>query len=430
MSHVKIIYGIAIMIMTIGLISCNKTNFSGKSKKSTVQPVNNVILLDARGIDSNTDAGTGNGKENDTVNVVISGVGSFNSEIAVAKNIPIDLVFVIDSSLSMADEIESVRTTAINLVGELRKKQIDLNVGAVGFIDTLASIDERLVNLTGDITAFTSDFNSKLTLATLYNADMPEASQLAARKGLSLLSKGRPGAVKALILITDVVGHNGHPEQLWEGQGDIDESKTDCTTTALTGEVNTMITSGKFLPSLFKFYYLVPTVENTVPGTIDRRSVEHKCESNKLDINTQMDEVIKTINTGAPEASRGGSLGELNGLGVWPFDSASLTEALIPVLTEEVTKMVNKSCYAKNVKIYRDNKAEYEWKANSIDEIKKVPNNEILIPKVSELKGMNADAKIDINIARCCFNSVESALDLNACDQDYQQNFSFLIKKL
>jgi VWFA-related protein len=116
---------------------------------------------------------------------------------------PVDIVFVFDTIGSMADEIESVKRTAISFAQKLKDKQRDYRLGLVSFGDEIRGTFKADGTLTDRAEEF-KDWIS--TLRATGGDDTPENS-LGAIKHATTMTY-RSDAQKILILITDAPAHH------------------------------------------------------------------------------------------------------------------------------------------------------------------------------------------------------------------------------
>ena len=115
----------------------------------------------------------------------------------------VDIIFVLDVTSSMQEEIDGVRNGIQDFVGKLKNRNIDARVGLVAFRDRWAGEEPQILSFgdgifTNDITGFQQAVGQ---LQALGGGDSPESSLdavvLAARQPF------RAGANKVMILITD-----------------------------------------------------------------------------------------------------------------------------------------------------------------------------------------------------------------------------------
>lgn len=119
----------------------------------------------------------------------------------------VDIVFVLDVSNSMSDEIEGVKNGVDNFVNNFLKKDIDVKIGLVGFRDK--EEDKNKYNpieiLSFDGNQFTNDYSlfarEMQKLNALGGGDTPESSLDALSEAANL--NYRKNSIKILILITD-----------------------------------------------------------------------------------------------------------------------------------------------------------------------------------------------------------------------------------
>jgi hypothetical protein len=121
-------------------------------------------------------------------------------EVSAAGGREIDVVFAIDTTGSMSDKIEGLLATCNRFVDELSKLGLAHRLAVVAFGDlTVPGDDITVFKFTEDIQRV------KATLASIPRygggGNSGESSMEAVDKALALAF--RPGAVKALILITD-----------------------------------------------------------------------------------------------------------------------------------------------------------------------------------------------------------------------------------
>jgi len=129
----------------------------------------------------------------------------------------VDVMFVLDVTGSMQDEIDGVSQGIQNFATELGRRNLDARVGLIAFTDRLTGTDRRGNKWTGkepDILTFgngpfTNDMAAFRSRVGRFRADGggdPEESSLDAT-ALAARQPFRPSAVKVVILITDVPPH-------------------------------------------------------------------------------------------------------------------------------------------------------------------------------------------------------------------------------
>jgi len=136
----------------------------------------------------------------------ISGTGSTNSE----KSNKIDILFVIDTTVSMDDKIEALLTTCKQFVDEARKLDLDPNFALISFGDIKVEGGGDRIDIVVPLTSNIESIKNGLTNIPRNNGfgNDGESSLEALEKALTI--KCRSGTVKVVILITDDAAHQHH----------------------------------------------------------------------------------------------------------------------------------------------------------------------------------------------------------------------------
>ena len=196
----------SLILGSLGLtVSCNKSNFNAK-KDADPAAVNIPIVT--MGIEESTPGGSKKINSRDTVSFTIQSADWRVLSVDSTKTVqPIDLVFALDVTASMEGTISTVKNGIVSLTQALAQQGINLNVGLTRFVDSFSYVNDTALALSGNLQPFINTLNDQKTVG---NGDYPESSMFGLKKGLELLGQStRPDALKALVLITDVVGHNG-----------------------------------------------------------------------------------------------------------------------------------------------------------------------------------------------------------------------------
>ncbi len=144
---------------------------------------------------------------------------SISAELDRSKNLPklpektyepeikgMNIVFLIDTTGSMDVYIEGVKEKAIEFSKILKDKDIDFQLGLIGFGDLLEKEKPRVYRFTKDIEKFKKNV---IKLKRYYGGDLPESSLDALETGMEHLKKSRleEENKNVFILITDAPPH-------------------------------------------------------------------------------------------------------------------------------------------------------------------------------------------------------------------------------
>ena len=134
---------------------------------------------------------------------------------------PIDIVFSLDISTSMAPVSAAVLNSISDFSNSLKNKNLDALLGGVAFVDnveaTLVPTDpENFRNTVAAWYNYSSPvYPANLKLAHSRNSTLQEGGQAGIEQSLALLdSHGRAGAIKMIFHISDVVSFAG--SNLWD----------------------------------------------------------------------------------------------------------------------------------------------------------------------------------------------------------------------
>ncbi|MCA9797250.1 MAG: VWA domain-containing protein, partial [Candidatus Eremiobacteraeota bacterium] len=119
----------------------------------------------------------------------------------------VDLVFVLDVTGSMVDELDGVKASIDNFVARFDRHRLDVRVGLLAFGDAFAGEEVQAIKVGGDF--FTRDidgFRNGLSKLGVVSGEDPPESSLDALVAASRLPFARE-AVKVVILITDAPPH-------------------------------------------------------------------------------------------------------------------------------------------------------------------------------------------------------------------------------
>lgn len=189
---------------------------------------------------------------------------------------PVEIVFVFDTTGSMRNQIETLKSRAVTFARQLQDKKRDYALGLVAFGDEIRGIFREDGSLTSDVAEFTRWVSA---LRAIGGGDDPE-NALGAIKAATAM-KHRDGAQRIEILITDAPPHHlgDGPD---EGSAFTDPDLTvDRTTNILrTGQVTlyavtnghsdfqrmTRETNGESFPITADFSKILDSIATTVGG--------------------------------------------------------------------------------------------------------------------------------------------------------------------
>ncbi|MEY4629974.1 MAG: hypothetical protein RIQ81_94 [Pseudomonadota bacterium] len=418
------------LILMAMLAGCNTSGFKGNSRliKPAPQPVPKEQTLVAMGMEEQVDGGQVQMATIDDLKVVFQAgdrriVGQDTSTVRQA----VDLYFVLDTTASMTDEMRAVKNGITGLVSELRRSGLDLNVGLVGFVDSFTATEARVFRTSNNYLGFQT-FVSSITPTG--NDDYPEAALHGARRAVELLkSSSRQGSFKAIVLVTDVVGHNGSQT----GGG---KPARDCSILALVNDINSYAAT---LPRMddFKFFYTVPDPAR-VAFNEENYGAFLNCQSQE-DRNgyvaiRQMEDIVSNILPAVDPNSRGGALRDAAGNVAWPLTQNNLVTTLVPMLQNNpVTRNILGSCLARSASIFEGSDRVSGWQpANGAEALRALDggDNTLSIPSAITRNSVVGNRSFELVVERCCV----SADDLKAgrtdvCKSSYQQRIPFTVNQ-
>jgi hypothetical protein len=420
----------------LGLAGCNKTSFKREDrveppKPALIPPVPADHTISAMGMGEAIDGGTKKIATIDKIDFVIQAADSrLLDENVLSKKQPLDLYFALDMTASMGDEMNAVKEGISRLADELSNAGIDMKVGVIGFVDSFSESSARTFKLSSDIAAF-KKFIEKITPKS--NEDFPEASLYAGQQAISLLQESgtsRPDALKALVMIADVIGHNG---SLLGGGS----PARDCNTNKLVGDINSF--AGKLAsPEHFKFFYTVPDPA-LVANTPENAGAFKNCAGNDDATGVtgikQMQGVLDAILPAVAKAKRGGPLLDSAGKPAWPLTQNNLVNTLVPMLSDNITREdVMGSCLARSAVLYDGAKKVYSWtpeQMSVVNDAYKNPGNELRLPNVLGSDRPEGTVKLDLKVERCCVtaNDIKDN-NFNNCFKSYTQTIKYEVTSI
>jgi hypothetical protein len=128
----------------------------------------------------------------------------FDADRAIKGAIQLDVVFVIDTTGSMGDEIDRIKGTLVSVTDRLRglRQEFSLRYGAMLFRDRGDDYVTREIPFTTDIQAFSRLLQS---VDAGGGGDIPESVNAALNDAVAMA--WRPGAAKVMFLIGDAAPH-------------------------------------------------------------------------------------------------------------------------------------------------------------------------------------------------------------------------------
>ncbi len=412
-----------------GIVACNATGLKGSNRVVMTEPLPSAkdYTLIAMGMDEALDGGQVQMATIDRLKIVFQAadrriVGTDTSVVRQA----VDLYFALDTTASMTEEMQAVKGGITDLVSALRRSGLDLNVGLVGFVDSFASVDARTFRLSNNFTGFKSFVSS---IQPQGNDDYPEAAIYGARRAVQLFKSGsRQGAFKAIVLITDVVGHNGSQDAGGNPQ-------RDCSVLALANEINSYA-AGLPRPDDFKFFYTVPdpkrvTFNNENYGAF--LNCQSKEDPNGYTAVRQMEDVISQILPAVNVAQRGGALRDGAGNVAWPLTQNNLVSTLVPMLQDNpVVKDVLGSCVANRAEIFENGA-----RISSLDSITgavalkslESGDNTLNVSDAIPRGGPTGTRKLELIVDRCCVSAEDlRAGRVDTCRSSFRQTIPFIVE--
>ena len=419
-------------LAAILVAGCNSTSFKREDrveppKPVLIPPVAAEHTITSMGMGETVDGGTKKIATIDKVEFIIQAADSrILDENVQTKKQPLDLYFVLDMTLSMGDEMAAVKDGISRLADELNGAGIDLKVGVVGFVDSFAETSARTFKLSSDVGAF-KKFIERISPQS--NEDFPEASLYAAQHAISLMqdvATSRPDALKAAVLIADVIGHNG---ALLGGA-----RTRDCDVAKLVTSINDY---SKKLASAenFKFFYSVPDPA-IVPNIPENAGAFKTCTSSVeptgITAIKQMGAIMDGILPGVAKAKRGGPLLDSAGKMVWPLTQNNLVSTLVPMLSVNTTREdVMGSCLAKSAELFEGSKKIYTWAPDDLAKVNQAyrgAGNELRLPNVIGADRPEGTVKLDLKVERCCVTAEDiKNNNFNSCYKNYTQNIKYEI---
>jgi len=421
----------SLVLGLLPLVACNATGFKGSNRVVMTEPlpIARDYTIVAMGMDETVDGGQVQMATIDRLKVVFQAgdrriVGTDTSTVRQA----VDLYFALDTTASMTEVMRAVKDGIKGLVSELRRSGLDLNVGLVGFVDSFASVDARTYRLSSNYTGFQNFLSS---IQPTGNDDYPEAAIYGARRAIQLFKSGsRQGAFKAIVLITDVVGHNG-------SQAAGGNPQRDCSVLALANEINSYA-AGLPRPDDFKFFYTVPD-PTRVTFNNDNYGAFLNCQSQEdatgYTAIRQMEDIVNQILPAVNPAQRGGALRDGAGNVAWPLTQNNLVSTLVPMLQDNpVVRNVLGSCLASRAEIFENGERISGQDAtagiNPAAALKSLESgdNTLNLGDAIPRGGREGVRDLELVVDRCCV----SAEDLRAgrtstCRTTYRQTIPFKV---
>ena len=412
------------------LISCNKPSFQG-SKHTTKPSVKEINII---GIEDELQGEPKTLNSIDTLNLKISATGPRTNQSTTINKKPMDLYFVVDSTASMRDELLEIKNGLKNIVDGLSQGGIELSVGFIGFIDSENSINQRFLAMTSNIDQVRAFLNN---LGSTANIDYPEGSLLAIQKAILRFQQGggRPNAAKVIMFITDVVGHNGGPENI------SNSASRDCSLSKTVNMINNYRNS-LGTNADFRFYYSVPN-SNNLPANAsqgDQTNANFECarapnDPRKFNIKEQMQELMGAILPNVNPNSKGGELRSSSGQPAWPLKQNTFVSNLVTELNKVKQKTENYACAATSLQATIGNRTVYTWTAQSFSEVINDTDNTLEFSKFINPNAALGQNQLTIKINRCCIKretvTNTTSLSSNAapqCLESFVQTVNYQLK--
>lgn len=412
------------IILGLLAVSCNEDKFKSGGQP-TLQPEDHLVSIN--GID-NYDAGYKTVASIDSLDFSIQET-AFRSEAGQTSEIhAVDLYFVVDVTASMTDELGTIRTSLPSITENLRKKNVDLWSGFIGFVDGPSTAHTKI--LSDDIDELS---NFIANISAKGNKDNEEGSIAAATFAANrfLQGDGRPDAVKIILLITDVVGHDG------EG---VDFNRN-CRISPFVNKYN-QLANQVGDSSKIKFFYTVPDPKNFKDPKIygdsnvsqDDIMAHNECvdkETNEtFKAKTQMERIFQSITPEYTAVQKGGPLLQANGELAWPLQGDVLTNTLVPMIETTIPTNRTLSCMAKKISVLNTSTKTsiFDWTKQN-QNLVPVENNSIYLNDViKNSRKAGEDMNIELHIDRCCMEvGADNKPVSQQCVTEYTQNVKYRI---
>ncbi len=422
----KLTLRVVIACLAGTVMSCNKSKFDAKKQ---AEPAGITVPIVTPGIEEATQGGSKAIGSHDNVTFAIQSADWRVINTDSTKTVqPVDLVFALDVTASMEDTIATVKNGIVTLTKNLAQQGINLNVGLTRFVDSTGFTDRTILTLSDKLQPFIDSLNDQKTIG---NGDYPEASIYGIRKGLQLLGQStRPEALKALVLITDVVGHNGADQEFPPRSTLENGPDRDCTVGAFVQEANDFAAK---LPSAanFKFFYTVPDPSATVGDK--EKGASYDCNTKKFNRNgynatAQMTEIMNGLK---PE-SRGGMLvNPATDKVAWPLTDSNFVPSITKLLqTKVATTDTRGLCLASEASMFEGDKVLGTWKAQDQNEmVKQFQSGDSNLPLSVKFDANNTVGthNLQLKVQRCCVNEAALGVSPLACAKNYIQVISYQI---
>ncbi|MGC4116525.1 MAG: vWA domain-containing protein [Myxococcales bacterium] len=140
---------------------------------------------------------------------------SFEADRAINGAIQLDVLFALDTTGSMSDEIDRIKATLLTVTDRLRglTQKLDLRYGAVLFRDLGDDYVTRPIAFTSDVRTFMQTLQK---VEAGGGGDEPESVNRALAEAVA--AKWRPGAAKVVFLIGDAPPHMDYEGDVGYGQ--------------------------------------------------------------------------------------------------------------------------------------------------------------------------------------------------------------------
>lgn len=397
------------------LASCNSEKFKAGAKKEA-QPQEHLVTIN--GVD-NYDAGYKTVKAIDTIDFTIQET-AYKTETGEASSLhPVDLYFVVDVTASMKQELADIRTALPTIVRNLKAKNVDLWTGFIGFIDQPSA--EHTIDITSDVDQVA---NFIANLQDKGNRDNEEGAIMAATEAANRFANGagRPDAAKVILLITDVVGHDGSGTDF----------NRNCRISPFVNAYNQLANQLQD-SSRLKFFYTVPDPKNYVEKATysaaeqDDEMAHHTCRDGETGATykakSQMEAIFNGITPQYPSYQKGGPLLQ-NGEMAWPLTSDNLTGTLVPMIATTAPTNRILSCMAKSLRVVDEgNQNLFSWEKENASQLTPTDSNSIFLNDViKNTLSAGETMNIELQIDRCCMEVDENRSPIsNQCAERYTQ---------
>ncbi len=311
------------------------------------------------------------------------------SSIQETKNLPLDILILLDVSGSMQKNIDTIRDHIDTFIASLRT--YTPRIGLIPFVDNIQ--ETNIVPLTENTRDFLNVIH-RLTAKGGGKYDYQEAGLLAIETALTLFkidmeqNPAHKNARKVLLVITNSASHRG------------DSSTLDSTITIQRINEFTRVVNN------FSLFYSIPTFDNTVQ---DPTTLEF------IQAHNQYRKILTQSNNNLPIEERGGLLS-------YPFQADTLLNEFKDKLTTIVDKEITLSCLPQKAFMVTIAAipSTLDLPINLKNSLNNSTNQQTTIT-LNEPITRNISDNYALTISRCC--GTLSDLEIEKCKKTWQQTF-------